>query len=175
VGGFNCISDGVTMSRSSGRQVGAFTITPMLSISKTILFLFVYLSPMLILNSVILCSGSGLLLYNKNLTFSMSGSTTILSALTKKKVLSSGVSPNIAYALHEDYGSVKCLQMVDLNVVRALKEALGGEGLVQFVSEEFAAHCKDVFHSLHVSELTLQNVWSVFLSMLPLVYPHDDK
>jgi hypothetical protein len=93
----------------------------------------------------------------------------------KNKVLPSGVSPNIAYALHEDYGSTNCLQTVDLNVVRALKEALGGEGLVRFVSEEFAAHCKDVFHSLHVSELTLQNVWSVFLSMLPLVFPHDDE
>jgi hypothetical protein len=92
----------------------------------------------------------------------------------KNKVLPSGVSPNVAYALHEDYGGVNCLQTVDLDVVRALKDSLGGEDLSRFVSKEFAAHCEDVFHSLHFSELTLENVWSVFSSMLPLVYLPED-
>ncbi|KAF8572786.1 hypothetical protein K439DRAFT_1665947 [Ramaria rubella] len=35
----------------------------------------------------------------------------------KKKVLPSGVSPNVAYALHSDYGAINCIQAVNIDVV----------------------------------------------------------
>ncbi|KDQ11750.1 hypothetical protein BOTBODRAFT_176943 [Botryobasidium botryosum FD-172 SS1] len=86
-----------------------------------------------------------------------------------KKVLPSGVSPNEAYLLPHLYGGVRCLQPVDHAVIKELMEAVGGESLVQFVTPEYAAAAEEVFEHLGVENLSLQNVWSVFEAMLPLM------
>jgi hypothetical protein len=49
-------------------------------------------------------------------------------------------------------------------------EAIGGKELVQFVSEEYASHASEVFDSLGVVRLTMQNVWVVFEDMLPIMH-----
>jgi len=57
----------------------------------------------------------------------------------KEKKLPSGVSPNVAYTLYDQYGGEQCLQPVDRAFVKALMEAIGGEDLIHFVSVEYAA------------------------------------
>jgi hypothetical protein len=85
----------------------------------------------------------------------------------KDKKLPSGVSPNVAFALHEEYGGTWCLQPVDREVIRGLKAALGGEDTIRFVSIEYATRAQSVYDSLGVASLTLQNVWEIFRGMLP--------
>jgi hypothetical protein len=46
------------------------------------------------------------------------------------KALPSGVSPNIAYVLHDQYGSEDHLQPVDKITVQGLMEAISGKELV---------------------------------------------
>jgi hypothetical protein len=86
------------------------------------------------------------------------------------KVLPSGVSPNIAYVLPDQYGGEDHLQPVDKITVQELMDAIGGKELVQFVSEEYASHASEVFDSLGVARLTMQNVWVVFEDMLPIMH-----
>ena len=87
--------------------------------------------------------------------------------LNRKKQLPSGVSPNVAYTLYQDYDAEYCLQHVDVDVVQKLMDDIGGEELTRFVSVEYAAHAQRVFDSLNVPKLTFENVWEVFSAMLP--------
>ncbi|KIK73679.1 hypothetical protein PAXRUDRAFT_177767, partial [Paxillus rubicundulus Ve08.2h10] len=87
----------------------------------------------------------------------------------KKKKLPSGVSPNVAFALHNQYGGEDCLQKVDRVVVKQLMEEIGGEDLIRFFDIAYAAHAQIVYDSLNFTSLTLQNVWAVFFAMLPLM------
>jgi hypothetical protein len=87
----------------------------------------------------------------------------------RNKLLPLGVSPNMAYATFKDYGAINCLQQVDIAVVHRLKESIGGENLVQFVSPEYAAWCRTVYETLGIQKVTLQNVWIIFSSMLLLM------
>lgn len=85
------------------------------------------------------------------------------------KLIPSGVSPNVAFSLHEAYGGENCLEPVDRDVIHGLMEELGGEDLIRFVPAEYAAKAVRVFESLNVADLTVQNAWHVFQSMLPLM------
>jgi hypothetical protein len=91
--------------------------------------------------------------------------------LDRFKLNPSGISPNVAYELFEEYGGEDCLQSVDSDVIRGLMEELGGEDLILFVSQEYAATARTVFDTLGVHDLNLQNVcvWHVFSAMLPLM------
>ena len=91
--------------------------------------------------------------------------------LDKNKELPSGISPNVAYALHEKYGGEFCLQPVDTTVVYDLMSQIGGEDLIRFVSVEYAAYAREVFESLGIGELSLHNVWDIFQAMMPRMYP----
>jgi hypothetical protein len=44
----------------------------------------------------------------------------------KNKGLHSGISPNVAYALHEQHGGEFCLQPVDVTVAYDLMSQIGG-------------------------------------------------
>jgi hypothetical protein len=85
------------------------------------------------------------------------------------KQLPSGVSPDVAYSLYEEYGAQNCLQPVDPDVVQNLMDAIGGEDLIRFVSVEYAARAQEVFDSLEVPKITFHNVWEIFQKMLPYV------
>lgn len=85
----------------------------------------------------------------------------------QNKQIPSGVSPDVAYALHAEYDAEDCLQPVDPDIVQGLMDAIGGEDLIRFVTVEYADRAQAVFDSLHVPKLTFQNVWEVFSAMLP--------
>ena len=87
------------------------------------------------------------------------------------KKLPSGVSPNIAYALYEQYGGEDCLQLIDRDFVKSLMEDIGGEELIRFVSVEYAARAQAAFGTLGFPTLTFQNVWLAFSAMMPIMYP----
>ncbi|KAK7018706.1 hypothetical protein VNI00_018299 [Paramarasmius palmivorus] len=88
----------------------------------------------------------------------------------KEKKNPSGARPDHAFACPEQFGGQSgLLKPVDLDVIDALMEELGGEELIQFVSPEYAARAKSVFDSLGVSQLTMENVWNIFSAMLPLM------
>ena len=87
--------------------------------------------------------------------------------LDRNKHLPSGVSPNVAYTLYEEYDAENCSQPVDVDVVQKLMDDIDGEELIRFVSVEYAARAQEVFDSLNVPKLTFENVWEVFSAMLP--------
>ena len=85
------------------------------------------------------------------------------------KKLPSGVSPNIAIALADEYGGGNCLLPVDLAVICRLKDDIGGEDLVRFVDVEFAHSAEAAFNTLGIDRITSDNIWLVFTKMLPLL------
>ena len=74
------------------------------------------------------------------------------------KKLPSGVSPNVALALHRDYGAENLLQTVNRDSIRELMGCLGGEDLIRFVSVDYAEHAQHIYDSLSIGKLTLLNV-----------------
>ncbi|KAF8572883.1 hypothetical protein K439DRAFT_1377147, partial [Ramaria rubella] len=81
----------------------------------------------------------------------------------------SGVSPNVPMALPCKYDGQNCLQMVDVSLICQLKEELGGEDLIRFVSIEFAQGAQAVFDTLHLTP-SLDNVWAIFQGMRCIMY-----
>ena len=81
----------------------------------------------------------------------------------------SGVAPNVAMALPHKYNGVNCLQAVDASLIWKLKDDLGGDDLIKFVSEEFEMQAQEAFDSLGVT-LALDNVWVVFQAMRRIMY-----
>jgi hypothetical protein len=63
----------------------------------------------------------------------------------KDKVGPSGMSRDYAFSVPESWGGRDCLLPVDVSVVRELKEALGGDALLKFVSPEFSARAQAVY------------------------------
>ena len=83
-------------------------------------------------------------------------------------------SQNTAFSLHKNYDLVNCLlQIPDMSIIHKLKEEMGGDALLEFVSPEFGARAEDAYESLAISKLTFENVWEVFQALLPLVFPPD--
>lgn len=82
----------------------------------------------------------------------------------------SGMSRNDAFSLPETWGGRNCLLPVDVDVIREIKEAMGGDALLEFVSAEFSERAQAAYDSLAITELTFENVWNVFEAMLPLLY-----
>jgi hypothetical protein len=89
----------------------------------------------------------------------------------KSKPGPSGMSRDHAYLFPESWGGRDCLLPVDVQVIREMKEALGGDSLLEFVSAEFANRAQVAYDTLNISKLTFQNVWAVFTQMLPLIGP----
>jgi hypothetical protein len=88
----------------------------------------------------------------------------------KTKAGPSGMSCDQAFTFLERWGERNCLLPVDLAVIREMKEALGGDKLLEFVSPEFSQKAQAVYDSSKISELTFQNVWLVFATMYPLIF-----
>ena len=90
----------------------------------------------------------------------------------KDKPGPSGMSRNQAYTLHDSWGGRNCLLPVDnMELIRELKEALGGAELLEFCDPELSARAQDAFDSLGTINLRFDNVWVVFQGILPLVFP----
>ena len=84
----------------------------------------------------------------------------------RNKKLPSGVSPDVAIALCTEYGGEDCLQPVDINVVQQLMDDIGDDA-IRFVPAEYANRAQNVFATLGVAKLSLENVWQVFTRMIP--------
>jgi len=95
-----------------------------------------------------------------------SGATTCKD---KAKAGSSGMSRNEAFSMPENWGGRNCLLPIDVNVIREIKEAMGGDALLEFTTPEFAARAQAAYDTLAISELTLANVWHIFEALRPLV------
>lgn len=84
------------------------------------------------------------------------------------KILPSGASPKEVYMLPGRFNLIHCLRPVDPEVVRDAREAIGGQELLEFVPQEYAAHAIQVLNQYGgLSALSLHNIWDVFRSMLP--------
>ena len=89
----------------------------------------------------------------------------------KNKPGPSGMSRNHAFALPEEWGGRDCLLKIeDLGAVAELKENLGGEALLAFLTMKFAVHAQNAYNSLGITNLTFENVWNIFTAMLPLAF-----
>ena len=86
-----------------------------------------------------------------------------------KKKLPSGVSAETVYTLYAERGAEWCLQEVPADIVNHLKQKVGGEGLIRFVSVEYACHAQAKFETLKYGQLSFENVWNVFSDMLPIM------
>ncbi|KAK7434314.1 hypothetical protein VKT23_020264 [Stygiomarasmius scandens] len=90
----------------------------------------------------------------------------------KNKLGPSGMSRDEAFTLYDSWGGKNYLMSVDVSVVREIMEEMGGDSLLEFVTVKFSTQAQEVYDSLHISELTMQNIWDVFQAMLPLVFPN---
>ena len=88
----------------------------------------------------------------------------------KAKAGPSGMSRNEAFSMPENWGGRNCLLPVNVNVVREIKEAMGGDSLLEFTTPEFTARVQKAYDTLGVSKLSLANVWHIFQSLYPLVF-----
>jgi hypothetical protein len=83
----------------------------------------------------------------------------------------SGMSRIHAFSLPAEWDGRDCiLKIKDLSVIKEMKERLGGHDLVSFSTNEFAVRAQAAYDSLGIVELMQGNVWSVFTTMLPLVF-----
>ena len=82
----------------------------------------------------------------------------------------SGMSRNEAFSLPENWGGRNCLLEVDVEIIRELKKAMGGDEILEFVSAEFLQRAQAAYDTLGVVDLNLENVWYVFRDLYPLVF-----
>jgi len=87
-----------------------------------------------------------------------------------KKAGPSGMSRDQAFTFPERWGGRDCLLPVDVEVIKAMKKDMGGDALLEFVSAEFSARAQVVFDGLNISELSFENIWTVFSLMYPLIF-----
>ena len=80
------------------------------------------------------------------------------------------MSRNEAFSLPESWGGRNCLLKVDMAIIRELKEAMGGDEILEFVSAEFSQHAQAMYDTLGVMDLNIENVWHVFSDLYPLVF-----
>ena len=96
------------------------------------------------------------------------------SRLDRSKPGPSGISRNEAYSLPHKWGGHQCLLNVDMGVVREIKEFMSnGEDVFRFplVTIDFEKQAEDTYEALGIQDLTLSNVWHIFCTMLPLLFP----
>ena len=96
------------------------------------------------------------------------------SHLNHTKPGPSGMSCNEAFSLPHKWGGWQCLLDVNMNIIQELKDIISeGEDIFQFplVTAQFEQEADKIYESLHVEDLSLCNVWSVFSVMLPLLFP----
>jgi hypothetical protein len=87
----------------------------------------------------------------------------------RKKAGPSGISRNIAYSLPHTWGGRNCLLPVDRNIIRQIKEEMGGDDILSFVDHDFAAQAEIAYNSLGVADLNFNNVWDIFSKMLNIL------
>ena len=90
----------------------------------------------------------------------------------KEKDGFSGMSRAEAFTLPERWGGRNCLLPLrpdQVDVVKEIMEAMGGEELIQFNSKEYRIRAQQAYDTLTISKLSFQNVWHVFRAMRDLL------
>ena len=87
----------------------------------------------------------------------------------KEKPGPSGMSCNEAFAIPEKWGGCNCLLPIDVDIVHQIKEEMGGDSLLEFVTDEYLQQAQTAYDTLGIQKLTLENVWDVFQVLLPLI------
>lgn len=82
----------------------------------------------------------------------------------------SSISRNEAFFLPQNWGGRNCLLPVDLDVIRELKVAMGGDSVLDFVTPEFSERAKAAYDSLNILSLTVENVWEIFRRLRQVMY-----
>ena len=86
----------------------------------------------------------------------------------KDKAGPSGISRNEAFSLPAAWGGQNCLLPLrpdQLDIVRQIKEAMGGEELLAFNRRSYREKAQKIYDSLHIRQLTFANAWDVFNRM----------
>ena len=89
----------------------------------------------------------------------------------KRKAGPLGMSRNEAFSLPEGWGGSDFLLPIDVGPIKELKKAMGGDSILDFVSAEFGAHALATYDGLGITQLTMQNVWTVFQDLFNELYP----
>ncbi|KAF9523980.1 hypothetical protein CPB83DRAFT_877814 [Crepidotus variabilis] len=85
------------------------------------------------------------------------------------KATPSGVARDTAYKDYHQYGMDDYLQPLtteQVDVVRELKELIGGERPLAFSSEEFDVRAQAAYDELEIKQLNTENVWHLFEALL---------
>jgi hypothetical protein len=56
-------------------------------------------------------------------------------------------------------------------VIWEIKQAMGGDAILDFVSPEYAAKATKVYNDVGAPLLTMKTAWDVFSALLPHMYP----
>jgi len=91
----------------------------------------------------------------------------------KNKPGPSGMSRNEAFSLPSSWGGRNCLLPVDVKVIQEIKEAMGGDALLEFTTAEFSECAQAAYDTLNISELNVENIWHVFRALYSLVFPDN--
>lgn len=78
----------------------------------------------------------------------------------------SGMSRNVAFSLPHKWGGQNLLLPVDVTLIQEIKEHMGGDQILEFVSAEYSAQVQGIYDELGVQNLDFGNVWEVFKSLL---------
>lgn len=92
----------------------------------------------------------------------------------KDKYDPSGVAPAISYKLPEKCAGIECIQPVDVAFVEQMMKELGGDDIVRFVPKGYEGKAQAALAQTTFETLSLQNVWTLFEAMLPLMPEVDD-
>ena len=87
-----------------------------------------------------------------------------------KKVGPSEMSHNEAFSLPENWGGHNCLLKVKVDIICELKNAMGDNQILEFVSSDFSHHAQAAYNTLSVVDFNLENAWYVFRDLYPLVF-----
>lgn len=88
----------------------------------------------------------------------------------KEKAGPSGMSRNEAFSSPASWGGRNCLLQVDMAIIQELKEAMGGDDILDFVSMEFSQRAQAAYDTLGITDLNIENVWYVFTDLCPLIF-----
>lgn len=73
------------------------------------------------------------------------------------------MSRNDAFTLFESWGGQNCLLPIpDCEPIKKLKEELGGEAILDFVTADYAARAQAAYNNLGITQLNFENVWAIF-------------
>lgn len=88
----------------------------------------------------------------------------------REKAGPSGMSRNEAFSLPASWGGRNCLLEVDMGIIRELKEAMGGDEILDFVPVEFSQQAQAAYDTLGIHDLNIENVWYVFTNLCRLMF-----